>query len=103
MQGAAFLRHVWQHQPLGYHCLVYRQGNMWAEKWVEGNESFELVMPKRGKGDLYFAPNTFCEPIRQRQYCLPSRVMYQDLDEVCPEECPLAPDLWWETSLGRYQ
>lgn len=103
MQGAAFLRHVWQHQPLGYKCLVYRQGGMWVEKWVSEGDDFNLVMPSSKRGDFYFAPNVFSEPIRQRQYCLPSRAMYQDLDEVRPDECPLHPDLWWETSIGRYQ
>jgi hypothetical protein len=101
MQGAAFLRHVWQHQPDGYAFLIYRHNNLWVEKCVGVERGFEVIMPKRG--DFYFTPNVFSQPIRQRQYCLPSRVMYQDLDEVRPSECPLAPDLWWETSIGRYQ
>jgi hypothetical protein len=101
MQGAAFLQHVWSQQPLGYHCIVYRHDRLWIEKWVRPKQNFSLVMPRRG--DLYFCPNSFGEPLRQRQYVLPSRVMYQDLDEVGPAECPLHPDLYWETSLGRWQ
>jgi hypothetical protein len=101
MQGVAFLRHVWQHQPHGYAFLVYRRDSVWVEKCVRVGQDFEVVMPKRG--DFYFSPNVFSQPIRQRQYCLPSRVMYQDLDEVRPSECPLRPDLWWETSIERYQ
>lgn len=101
MIGTAFLRHVWSHQPLGYTFVVYRVNNQWIEKCVGPERDFALLLPKGG--DMYFTPNAFSEPIRQKQYCLPSRVMYQDLDEVTPEECPLLPDLWWETSIGRYQ
>lgn len=101
--GAQFLQHVWSHQPDGYKFVVYRKNNFWREACIppEHTADFTLVMPK--SGDLYFTPNVFSEPIRQRDYCLPSRVMYQDLDEVTPEECPIHPDLWWETSLLRYQ
>jgi len=103
MHGANFLRHVWSHQPEGYHFVIYRGNGRWHESCLSPQdiEDFGLIMPKTG--DLYFAPNVFSEPIRQKQYCLPSRVMYQDLDEVTPEDCPLYPDLSWETSLGRYQ
>jgi hypothetical protein len=101
--GASFLRHVWSHQPDGYKFVVYRKGRFWREACIspEDTADFSLVLPT--SGDLYFTPNVFSEPLRQRQYCLPSRVMYQDLDEVSPGECPLYPDLSWETSLGRYQ
>lgn len=102
MKGAAFLEHVWQHQPEGYRFVVFRVNGRWFEKTLKPTESLgSLLMPKGG--DMYFTPNVFSEPIRQKEYCLPSRVMYQDLDEVRPEECPLLPDLSWETSIGRYQ
>jgi hypothetical protein len=101
MKGSAFLRSVWSHQPSGYHFVIYRDGKTWLEKCVKPDQEFEILLPQRG--DLYFCPNAFSTPIRQKQYVLPSRVMYQDLDEADPRDAPLPPDLWWETSLGRWQ
>lgn len=103
MKGAAFLKHVWQQQPLGYHFVIYRVNGRWHEKCIGLDEFYHLNLVMPATGDMYFAPNVFSEPIRQKEYCLPSRVMYQDLDEVEPVECPLYPDLSWETSIGRWQ
>jgi hypothetical protein len=104
VDGTAFLKYVWGKQPEGYHFLALRVQGNWLEiplapgvDWVFGKSG----MPTRG--DLYFCPNSFTEPTRQKHLCLPSRVMYQDLDEALPEDCPMMPDLWWETSPERYQ
>jgi hypothetical protein len=55
------------------------------------------------RGDLYFCPNVFRTAQRRKQLALPSRLMYQDLDESDPRELPLEPELWWETSPDRFQ
>ena len=103
MEGAEFLQFVWGHQPEGYAVLVHRdESGKWRESsFYYKGQQLSLIVPSGG--DLYWCPNLFSQPERKKEYCLPSRVMYQDLDEAHPNECPLKPELWWETSRGRYQ
>ena len=107
MEGEAFLNFVWGHQPAGWVFLARRRRGLWQELPIDLALHGEVMV--RGstlrdeKSDLYFCPNAFALAERHKEHCLPSRVMYQDLDEVSPDECPIHPDVWWETSPFRYQ
>lgn len=103
MQGKEFLQYVWSLQPDGYATLVYRKGTEWLEFHFHFPNDWDSVAPLPEVGDLYFCPNLFSEPARKKELALPSRVMYQDLDEVRPDDCPIYPSLYWETSFGRWQ
>lgn len=105
MEGEAFLNFVWGLQPSGHLFLVQRKGR-WAELSITSDELPCQISPyilHDVKADLYFCPNAFASAERHKEQCLPSRVMYQDLDEARPDECPIHPDVWWETSPFRYQ
>jgi hypothetical protein len=52
---------------------------------------------------LYFCPHGFTRPIRRKQYAVPGRFLYADLDAVSPRRIPFRPTIAFETSPGRYQ
>lgn len=105
MKGDAFLNHIWGLQPSGWVFLARRMGTLWQELPVDLSLRGEIALGTKylNRGDLYFCPNTFSGAYRRKALTLPSRLMYQDLDESDPRELPIAPELWWETSPGRYQ
>lgn len=108
MEGTAFLEYVWGLQPPGWRFMAWRGSkNEWYELPMGMIRRHDRVGPIAAQwtdaGDLYFCPNSFCDSQRRKDLCLPGRVMYQDLDESDPRELPLLPELWWETSPGRYQ
>jgi hypothetical protein len=83
------------------------RGSCYLSDWeafllIEGKDFLEFVWSRqpRGYACLVFKPKA---DEWLKDLVLPSRVMYQDLDEATPIECPLFPTLWWETSPGRYQ
>jgi hypothetical protein len=102
VKGEAFLKYLWSLQPPGHHFLVLRQGGRWREVSIDPMQQLDRIVGAE-KADLYFCPNSFSDCRREKTLVLTSRVMYQDLDEVAPDECPLRPEWWWETSPGRYQ
>lgn len=105
MEGDAFLNYVWGLQPRGHVFLVRRLGKLWQELPIDLGAGREVALGSKhlNRGDLYFCPNAFSSPARRKEGCLPSRLMYQDLDESEPQSLPVIPELWWETSPGRYQ
>lgn len=105
MEGDAFLNYIWGLQPQGWVFLARRLSSLWQELPVDLNVHGKISLGTKylNRGDLYFCPNVFSGARRQKTLCLPSQLMYQDLDESDPRECPIVPELWWETSPGRYQ
>lgn len=103
MEGPAFLNYIWNMQPRGIFYLVQRVGDSWVEHEVDFTQSINVDFKMPKDGDLYFCPNAFEAGGRKKSLCLPGRLMYQDLDESDPRELALHPELWWETSPGRYQ
>lgn len=107
MEGADFLQYVWSLQPAGWRFLAWRHEDLWAELPIgmvrHPKKRVALPGPAMNDGDLYFCPNSFGDKVRQKHLCLPGRIMYQDLDESDPRQLPLQPELWWETSPGRFQ
>lgn len=106
MEADAFLNYIWGLQPRGYAFVAQRTEGQWREMAVDLTRVHREVYLKKSllQGcDLYFCPNVFSGPKRHKELCLPSKLMYQDLDESLPGESPILPELWWETSKGRYQ
>lgn len=105
MEGDAFLNYIWGLQPRGWVFLVRRLSSLWQELPIDFSSTREVWLGTKhlNRGDLYFCPNAFSGAQRQKQLVLPSRLLYQDLDESDPRELPLEPELHWETSPGRWQ
>lgn len=101
-----FLSLVWGKQGRGVGCLAYKPDDLsWEEERIHIDSGLDvprLELIGIDNWGTYFCPNLFMRR-RQRDQTLPSRWLYQDLDEVRPDECSITPTLWWETSPGRYQ
>jgi RepB DNA-primase N-terminal domain len=103
-QGIDFLHMLWSKQPRsnGICAMAYKdEEDLWQEVRTRFNTGGVLELPE-GKWSTYFCPNLFTRR-RQKDMTLPGRWLYQDLDEVWPDECSIKPTLWWETSPGRFQ
>src|SRR4051794_32538088 len=101
LKGKDFLDYLWSKQQQGYVCMVYKpRPDEWLDFYVKTPVNWRGVAELPTDGDLYFCPNVFTSKSRRKEVVLPSRVMYQDLDEVTPLECPIFPTMWWETSPG---
>lgn len=105
MEADAFLNYIWGRQPRGYAFVAQRTEGHWREMAVDLRKGGEVRLTRSllSACDLYFCPNLFSGPYRRKGLALPSSLMYQDLDESDPAESPILPELWWETSPGRYQ
>jgi hypothetical protein len=92
-------------QRSGYVFLPYKvQPDRWYE--VPGVPYDGKGVPsvrEQSRADHYFCPVVFKEPIRQKQYALPTNVLWSDLDTADPGTCRLRPSVAWESSPGRYQ
>lgn len=62
-----------------------------------------LIRHSRWDFDQYFCPNPFFEPRRKRQYALPTRFGWCDMDKSDPDAYDPLPSLVWETSPERFQ
>lgn len=112
--GFKFLYEVWSYQPDGFFCTTIRplkgkQEAPFIDLWfMKRDGKFhaqfdkEIFLDKRPY-DWYWAPCGFSDVTRKKKTCLPSRVMFADLDWVPPHEVPMTPAFSWETSPGKWQ
>jgi hypothetical protein len=106
-----FLTSIWEAQGTDEEGYVFLSRKTPEGAWEDlalnhpVTDAARLVKPlARWKGsDIYFCPNVFSEPYRQKQHVLPSVWLYADLDESNPESLPVAPTSAWKTSKRRYQ
>jgi hypothetical protein len=109
-----FLNDVWDFwngsKEAAYAFLAFRnvKNGKWHEHAIEmPEENLEiselLIGYSRWDFDQYFCPNPFSEPRRKRQYALPTRFGWCDMDESDPDAYDPRPSLVWETSPERYQ
>jgi len=103
--ASKFVTAMWKLQYRGtgdYHAILA------AKDWTTGSwQDIPALDLKKlpTLDDLYFAPTLFSEPRRQKQFALPGKWLYADLDEVVPDSIAahLKPTIAWETSEGRFQ
>lgn len=62
-----------------------------------------LTRYPRWSYDQYFCPNPFSKPRRKKEFALPTRFGWCDMDESDPENYDPWASLVWETSPDRYQ
>lgn len=101
--SAKLLTAIWGTRE-GFVSLPFKDGKIWHEAplvaWDGGRTEIEL---KEIHADRYFCPVVFSEPLRQKEFALPTNLLWADLDPVHPDNCRLRPSIAWESSPGRYQ
>lgn len=100
---AKLLSAIWG-QREGYVSLPYKEvGGTWHEAPLVAWDGTTLPELKDIHANRYFCPIVFSKPSRQKDYALPTNVLWADLDPVHPDQCRLKPSIAWESSPGRYQ
>lgn len=100
---------TWKYQGVtGYVFLSKKQGGTWSDfhfRWPQDRKDINswVTEGKQAGADLYFCPLIFREPRRRKQFALPSKVLYADLDPVDPTQVKFRPTIAWESSPLRYQ
>ncbi|KKL10571.1 hypothetical protein LCGC14_2554470, partial [marine sediment metagenome] len=111
-----FFMDVWEflnkRQSSVYTFLAFRRitDGKWIERSIEikdgafSHNVFDLLTEfNRWDFDQYFCPNPFSKPRRQRQFALPTRFGWCDIDESDPNAYDPWPSIVWQTSPDRYQ
>jgi len=98
---------IWGEQPSGYYCVSVKEGKTWEDHFFESpGQALKFVDKWKDEPDvnLYFCTTTLKEKRRIKETVLPSKWLWQDLDESDPRELgDLKPTIAWESSPGRYQ
>ncbi len=99
---------AWKEQPSGYYSLSLKKDDQWKDFFFTNvGEAFTWINQQKSlnKGDLYFCITPLKQPKRIKENVLPSRYLWQDLDEADPQKLPanLKPTIAWQSSPGRYQ
>lgn len=105
MEPIEFLDTVWGDGE-GF-VFIPEKGSRWVEgkayKWPDDREAIADRILKANDRDQYYCPNLFSETERRKEYVLPLRWLYADLDSVNPKKVSLTPTLAVRSSPGRYQ
>lgn len=73
-------------------------------QWPEQREQLiDFIETNTIGNNLWFCVNLLAEPKRQKQYCLPGRLVWADLDTAQPHEVTPNPQCVIESSPGRFQ
>lgn len=102
-----FLTTLWRSDEPAYTFIGTRLGHEWQDHPIKGNSSKQIqeiltAYPPK-KYDIYFCPNAFRKPIRRKQYALPTRYGWCDIENADVNGYKPAPNVLWRTSPGRYQ
>ena len=109
-----FLQRIWnfekdKSEPV-YNFVGFKEvtTGKWVEHAVVASEGFYKVSRllrkySRYDYDQYFCPNPFSKPRRKRQFALPTRFCWCDIDNGDPETFRPRPTMLCETSPSRYQ
>lgn len=96
-------KEVFADQPIGLVFISWKRDGEWHDKSFDTVEEAQAFVDTCENADLYFSPTTYSKPQRKKENVLPSRWLWQDLDEVNPNTITPKPTMAWETSPGRYQ
>lgn len=103
-----FLQRVWKHNARTgsyvFLCTKSTTGK-WREhafRWPVSEDSLHDFYRRFRDRNIYFCPLAFHEGKRRKNDALPSRLLWADLDERAPKDCPVVPNIAWQSSPGRY-
>ena len=104
MEGLDLIKKIFKDQPKGIYSLSWKQGSAWGDEFFKTLKDMEKWLKNNTeKRDLYFCTTTLSAPKRKKFNVLPSRYLWQDLDEVDPRKITPKPTIAWESSPNRYQ
>jgi hypothetical protein len=102
-----FLTTLWEYDNSAYTFIGTRIGDRWQDHPITGNrckrieEILAAYSPRQY--DIYFCPNAFRKPMRRKQYALPTRYAWCDIDDADLNRYDPQPNVLWRTSPGRHQ
>ena len=107
-EGIDFIINHYKNMSSGlYVCLCTRRRKSWKEHFFktplnreELEDFFETYTTERY--DLYFCPHCFKDRYRRKEYAVPTRLLWSDLDNANPTRVNPKPNIAWETSPNRY-
>lgn len=90
---------------LAFRCARSGKWREHAIQWPADHLKIGQLLQRysRWDYDMYFCPNSFSKPRRKREYALPTRFAWCDIDDSPPEDYEPHPSLLWKTSPGRFQ
>ena len=104
-----FLIRLWDYEPESNTFLSTRKrgSGAWRTHPIKGDrkEGIRKVLKNHPTDhfDIYFCPNAFSEPRRLKEFALPSRYAWNDIDDYNPLLFQPQPNILWESSPGRHQ
>jgi hypothetical protein len=100
-RGYLCLARISRLNGLGFSQFFFRYPEQLSDAlaWITENDTYGL--------DLYFGVQLLSRPIRQKEFALPTRVLWADLDECHPNKLGRygepKPQLVMQSSQGRWQ
>lgn len=99
------IRTVWAKQPGKYFVLCTKsQAGTFRTHWFKPEEFNELkgFIDDNQDKDVYFCPHGFTRKERKRDYAVPPKLLWADLDTAAPHGMRPKPTIAIESSPGRY-
>jgi hypothetical protein len=102
---ASVIVRLWDRQPGEHFCISTKdERERWRDHFFERQEFDDVVefIHEHEDCDVYFCPHGFSEPKRKKEFAVPPRVLYADLDEADPHLLKVTPSIAFESSPGRF-
>lgn len=99
------IQSLWTKQPGQFFCISIRSPNgKWADNFFSKEEFGEVrdFVRSHTDSEIYFCPHGFSRRRRQKEFAVPPKMCWADLDEVDPRTLELKPTIALESSPGRH-
>jgi hypothetical protein len=100
------IHQLWKRQPGTHFCVSTKSATSgkWRDKWFKRSELpdvAEYISDNLDK-NIYFCPHGFTQPERKKEFAVPPRLLYADLDAADPRKLDLKPTIALESSPARF-
>lgn len=96
---------IWKKQPGKYFCITTKSSTKkWEEFWFARNEFHKVAsfINENLDKDVYFCPQGFSNRKRTKEFAVPPKLLWADLDAANPEDVVVRPTIAFESSPKRY-